>query len=638
MCGISALFDADASPEGVGRLLAMHRPIRHRGPDGEGFLLVSPGGALHRCGETALLPTTFHPLVGLAFRRLRILDLSEEASQPMSSPDGSCWIVFNGEIYNFRQLRDELSGKGRRFRTSGDTEVLLAAYEQWGTDCFARLDGMWSAVLLDLRRRRLVGSRDRFGIKPLYWSLRKSSLLLSSEIRQILAAVGERPRANVRVVENYLRGRRAPVLEDTFFEGVRSVPPATWFEVPIDGAPSPPQFQKYWDLAAACRARPPRTYGDALEEFGSILTCAVASHRVADVTVGSLLSGGLDSAVLTSLLSDLTRPEGRESPSFSFGFREAAPRFCELSYVDAMVRQKRLLNFETTFDSRWMSTHSGSVIRSLEEPPLGIPALAQYRVFELCRAKDCTVVLDGEGADEVLAGYPYHQRLLLMDRLRGRHLADFSRELRAIARRESRSAAAVLAEYFLAPIARRASRRDSWLSPRSVPESDSMAHVDSSPDPSLVNRRLYFDLLWGNAKLVLSYTDKSAMAHSVEARVPYFDRRLVEFAFSLPDEFKVGNGDRKRILRDAARALVPGEITERADRMGFGTPDGWLLRGEMWPLVKGAVLDGRSLGNGWVEPAAVRRFVGAFETGAHDDARSIWRLFALATWREEFHV
>ncbi len=638
MCGISVLFDSDASPEGVRRLLSMHGPIRHRGPDGEGFLFVSPDGVLHRSGDAALLPTAFHPLIGLAFRRLKILDLSEAASQPMSSPDGSCWIVFNGEIYNFRQLREELSGKGRRFRTSGDTEVLLAAYEEWGTDCFARLDGMWSVVLLDLKRRRLVGSRDRFGIKPLYWSLRKSSLLLSSEIKQILAAVGEPPRANVAMVENYLRGRRAPVLEDTFFEEVQGVPPATWFEIPLDGAPSPPRFQKYWDLAAACRARSPLTYGGALEEFHSILSSAVESHRVADVTVGSLLSGGLDSAVLTSLLSDSTRPEGRESPSFSFGFREAAPRFCELSYVDAMVREKKLLNFETTFDSRWVSTHTASVIRSLEEPPLGMPALAQYRIFELCRKKDCTVVLDGEGADEVLAGYPYHQRMLLADRLRRGRLADFSRELMAIAHREARGAAAVLADYFLAPIARRRGRRDGWLPPRSAPRRDPMAQVDSSPDPSLVNRRLFFDLRWGNAKLVLSYTDKTSMAHSIEARVPYFDRRLVEFAFSLPDEFKVGNGDRKRILRDVARERIPSEITERADRMGFGTPDGWLLRGEMWPSVKDAVLDRRCLGNGWVEPAAARRFVEDFERGSHDDARSIWRLFALAVWREEFRV
>jgi asparagine synthase (glutamine-hydrolysing) len=267
-----------------------------------------------------------------------------------------------------------------------------------------------------------------------------------------------------------------------------------------------------------------------------------------------------------------------------------------------------------------------------------MPALAQYRIFELCRKKDCTVVLDGEGADEVLAGYPYHQRMLLVDRLRRGRLADFSRELKAIARREARGAAAVLADYFLAPIARRRGRRDGWLSPRSVPRCDPMAQVDSSPDPSLVNRRLFFDLRWGNAKLVLSYTDKTSMAHSIEARVPYFDRRLVEFAFSLPDEFKVGNGDRKRILRDVARERIPHEITERADRMGFGTPDGWLLRGEMWPSVKSAVLDRLSVGNGSVEPAAVRRFVEEFERGAHDDARSIWRLFALAAWREEFRV
>src|SRR5262249_35953721 len=459
-----------------------------------------------------------------------------------------------------------------------------------------------------------------------------------SEIKQILAAVAESPRANVPMVENYLRGRRAPVLENTFFEDVRSVPPAAWFEVPLDLAPAAPRFQTYWDLSAACRKRATSSYRAAIEEFRWILSSVVSSHRVADVTVGSLLSGGIDSAVLTSLLSDANRPEGRRSPSFSFGFREAAPRFCELSYVDAMVREKSLLNFETTFDSLWASTHAQPLVRSLEEPPLGMPALAQYRIFELCREQECTVVLDGEGADEVLGGYPYHQRTLLLDRLRRRRLADFARELKAVARRESRGLAAVLADYFLAPLRRRATRFDGWLAPRPASTNGSVMPIDASPDPSLVNRRLFYDLRWGNAKLVLAYTDKTSMAHSVEARVPYFDRRLVEFAFSLPDEFKVGNGDRKRILRDVARERIPRLITERADRMGLGTPDAWLLRGARWPTVKDAVLDRGWLGNGWVEPAALQRFVEQFERGRHDDGRSIWRLFALALWHDEFRV
>ena len=638
MCGIAAILDPAGGSDLVERLLRMHAPIRHRGPDGEGFLVASADARVHRRGAAGELPPDARPVVGLAFRRLKILDLSEAASQPLASRDGSCWIVFNGEIYNFRRLRDELARGGHAFESSGDTEVLLAAYERWGNGCFERLDGMWAAVILDLKRRLLVASRDRFGIKPLYWSMQGSRLLLASEIKQILAA-GEPPRPSAAMIERYLRGRRTPMLEDTFFEGIQSVAPASWFEVSMDFVEprTAPSMQRYWDLADACRSPSPRTYSDAREEFEEILSGAVESHRIADVRVGSLLSGGLDSAVLTSLLSDAVRSDGGEPPSFSFGFREAAPRFCELPYVDAMVREKRLVNFETTFDSLWVAEHAGRVVRALEEPPLGMPALAQYRIFELCRIHDCTVVLDGEGADEILGGYPYHQRLLLLDRLRRRRLLDFGKELTDIARRESRSSAAVLSEYFLAPIARRAARRNGWLAPPAA-SPPAAARIDSSPDPSLVNRRLFYDLKWGNAKLVLSYTDKTAMAHSVEARVPYFDRRLVEFAFSLPDDFKVGAGDRKRILRDTARRTVPPAITERADRMGFGTPDAWLLRGETWPLVRSAILDEPSFADGWVDREGMRRFVEGFEKGLHSDARAVWRLYALALWRREFRV
>ncbi|HEX5856004.1 MAG TPA: asparagine synthase-related protein, partial [Thermoanaerobaculia bacterium] len=384
MCGISVLLDPCASPDVAARLLRMHGPIRHRGPDGEGFLFATAGGSVSRSPDAADLPPGLRPLVGLAFRRLKILDLSDAASQPLRSADGSCWVVFNGEIYNYRDLRAELSGLGHLFRSSGDTEVLLAAYEQWGTGGFDRLDGMWATVLLDLSRRVLVASRDRFGIKPLYWRLEGSSLLLASEIKQILAASPDKPGVNVRMVENYLRGVRSPILDDTYFEGIGSVPPGTWLEVALDAPASAPRFRKYWDLAGACRTSP-RSYEEAREELRSILTRAVASHRAADVRVGSLLSGGLDSAVLTSLLCGAARAEGGDPPTFSFGFRDAAPRFCELPYVDVMVREKRLLNFETTLDSRWVGANAGRVVRALEEPPPGMSALAQYRVFELCR-------------------------------------------------------------------------------------------------------------------------------------------------------------------------------------------------------------------------------------------------------------
>src|SRR3954447_15177296 len=231
MCGISVLLDPIASPRSVARLLAMHGVIRHRGPDGEGFLLCDDQGSVtHVTRPDALNGATAVPRVGFAFRRLKICDLSTAADQPMGSADGKTWVVFNGEIYNFRELRRELEARGHTFRTSGDTEVVLAAFEEWGERCFEHLDGMWAIVILDLNRNRLVVSRDRFGIKPLYWMIDQSgALLLASEIKQLLGATeGERLRSNRPLIMAFLRGVRYPTLEETFFQGVRSVPPASW--------------------------------------------------------------------------------------------------------------------------------------------------------------------------------------------------------------------------------------------------------------------------------------------------------------------------------------------------------------------------------------------------------------------------
>jgi asparagine synthase (glutamine-hydrolysing) len=558
----------------------------------------------------------------------------------MASADGACWIVFNGEIYNYRTLRTQLEGQGRIFHTSGDTEVALAAYEQWGEGCFERLDGMWAIVILDRRRRRIVASRDRFGIKPLFWAQEGERLLLASEIKQILAARAERPAAYAPVVRAFLQGSRYPCLEETFFEGVRAVPPATWFEVSLDAPEAPARFHPYWRLSDSWCANPDLPYEEALPRFEAQLLESIRTHSVADVTVGSLLSGGLDSSTLAHILADVRRQEGRETPTFSFGFRGRDVPYCELRYVDALVKRDRLTNHDTTFDAAWVRGNMGRVVRALEEPPMGLPALAQYRVFELCRAHDTTVVLDGEASDEVLAGYSYHQRLMLMDRLRRGRLLAFGGELFAIAEREARSAAAVMYEYFGAPLARRAAAGPPLLPPeygaRRDPAELLAAQADQSRDASLVNRRLHFDVRWGNVKLVLGYTDRSSMAHSVEARVPFLDRALVELAFSLPDHHKTSRGDRKRILRDVARRRLPREITERADRMGFAA-DHEILRGELWPAVR------ETLGNGFLGSAcfvrpAVDAVVRDFESGREPDARRIFRLWALAHWQHEFDV
>jgi len=637
MCGISVVLDNSGSCSITSRLLAMHAVIRHRGPDGEGFLLLDGHNAVTSSDRAEALRPALTPRLGFAFRRLKICDLSQAAAQPMASIDGLTWVCFNGEIYNFRELRRELEAKGRTFRTHGDTEVVLAAFEEWGEDAFARLEGMWAIVVLDLRRNRLVVSRDRFGIKPLLWAVGSDgAMLFASEIKQILAASSERTwRSNLALVAMFLRGQRYPTTEETFFAGIRSVPPATWGAIDL-AAPAAPHFQPYWRLADFTADFNTFDYAEAVDCAEDLLIRAVASHRQADVKVGALLSGGLDSATLVAL----AHKEGRKLPTYSLGYRDAAPSFCEMRFVDAMVRRGGIENHETTLDAAWIIANTDRILWALEEPPLAMPAFAQFRVFELCAQHGATVVLDGQGSDEITAGYQYHQRAFLKDRLLHGRLPAMLSELRAVAGRDRRSAVGLFADYFIRPYLRRRPALPWIANGGAHAEAGEFAFAaqDYGHDSSLVNRLLYFDVRWGNVKIVLGYSDRNAMAHSVEARVPYFDRAFVELLFSLPDTYKIGNGDRKRLLRDIARRYVPSEITERADRMGFGTPDEDMIRGPMRDVILEAVNDRAFHAAMWVIAPEASRFLLGFYDGSHQDYRAVWRLFVLSRWARRFSV
>jgi asparagine synthase (glutamine-hydrolysing) len=403
---------------------------------------------------------------------------------------------------------------------------------------------------------------------------------------------------------------------------------------------SAPTFRRYWDLDDFQEAQERIDYRASVERVAVLMSDAVRSHSVADVKVGSLLSGGLDSSTVTMLLTRQRR-EVNPVPTFSFGFRGDASQYSELPYVDALVRKEQLLNHETTFTPEWIAQNAERVVNTLEEPPLAMPAFAQFRTFELCRQNDTTVVLDGQGSDEIFAGYPYHERLLLLDYLRHGRISRFSTEIAAIARRDSQSPARLLAKAFVQPklyeVAQAVRGRTRWMAAGYGKRPELPRNGTVRQRPSLVNQRLHHDVKWGNVKIILAYADKSAMQFSIEARVPYFDRQLIEFAFSLPAEFKVGAATRKRVLRDFARTILPAEITERTDRMGFATPDAAWLRGPLWPNVRER-LDGAFLASRCFDSRHLAEFIDGFERGAHGDHRAIWRIWMLALWKQAFSV
>jgi asparagine synthase (glutamine-hydrolysing) len=612
LCGISAIVSTRGHD--VQRLLRMHAPIRHRGPDGEGFLGVTRAGEIVRSTAADSFEALAHGreiVFSLAFRWLKIQDVNENARQPMATPDEALWIALNGEIYNFRELRAELESHGHTFATHSDTEVALAAYARWGTDCFARFNGMWAIVFLDLRARKVVVSRDRAGIKPLFWSKDGDALLLASEAKQIGGAPDADSIARFVASERLAQGH-------TYFEDVSTFPAASFAELELGGDIGI-RARSYWDLAAVASARHEITYDEAVEQVDGVLRSAIDMQLLADVGVGTLLSGGLDSSLVTAMTARFSAPR----PAFSFVLESPEDRRLDESpYIDEVARASAVPLHKTTMDAAWVRENFARVTRAQEAPVTGLPVVAQFRTHELAASRGVRVVLDGQGADEIFAGYQRHQAIYLNDLLRSAKPLAFARELAAFTRRNRRYPLLYVRQGLLAPVRGLVdpphARGPSWF--RAKPARDSYAKLRGV---SLLQRGLYEDVTRVNIPTVLGITDRNSMAHSLEARVPLLDHRLIELAFRLPPSFKVGEGMRKRVLRTIARRYVPDRIIDRTDSLGFGTPQVRWMRGELAADIRDAQHDEVFRRYPWFDAEGIAR-----ET----DPRRLWMIYALRTF------
>jgi asparagine synthase (glutamine-hydrolysing) len=614
----------------------MDAQLSHRGPDGRAVLGLKPIGGVTRFDPglspaEGLGPCAF----AMAFRRLRIQDRDPAADAPLGSADGRCFIVLNGEIYNFRQLRDELAAEGVRFRTRSDTEVALASYRRWGHGCFERFNGIWALLILDLERRVLVGSRDRLGVKPLFYAEDRGSLLLASEPKAVAAGLDSGMRVEPGRLVRYLRGLPPAAPDAGFFRGVERVPAGCVFEVPLEPSEPHPAFRRFWSLRQAMsRAAPPPTADAARDELLSLVRDAVRLQGSAEVPVGTLLSGGLDSSLVTRLLAQLR--SGSSAPAFSLVYEE--PEMDESRYIDAVLAQGDVDGIRHTLAPSEAWSLTDDVIDAQGEPLLGWDLIAQYRVFRLAREYGVTVVLDGQGADEILGGYPMYEGVVLRAALRRAGPLRFLAELRALARKYELSSPKALRRFVLGPIVR-ALRRPSygWLEKRA--EETATADQGWEPLPGgtpALDRVLYEQTLLTNLPAVLGYQDRNSMRHAVESRVPYLDHRVVELSFRLPPEFKVGLGDRKRTLRAAARHILPGDVTERLDMKAIVSTRDWISLREREAEVREALCSRRLADLPWLHPGRLRKFVDAYFAGKHGDLFAVWRLYAASRWLEIF--
>lgn len=567
MCGLVAVVHLNGQNADTAQLRRMTDIIRHRGPDDDGYFVAGP--------------------VGLGFRRLSILDLSPAGHQPMTMPEAGVTIVFNGEIYNFVELRQELESLGHHFRSTGDTEVLLHAYLQWGDECVTRMNGMWAFVIYDHRTNRVFGSRDRFGIKPLYRYRFAEQVLFASEIKAIRASGIYASKTNWRVAAGFLLEGRLDETTESFYDGIVQVGAGCSFELTLDG-----RYREwaYWSLDAV----QPRHVDDPAAEYAALFENAVQLHMRSDVSVGVHLSGGLDSSSIICASARIRASAGATDPLMAFCF--ASKEFDESAYIEATLAQTKahMERLETDASKIW--TDLPRMLWYQDEPVHSLTAAVSFQLMNLTAARGLKVVLNGQGADETAAGYPSYFNNYWHGLLRAGKAGGAWSEIAAHTRVHGGSTGARFAQqlqylarnYFAQiPAYRRHSalraaqrlRANPWIAPELV------NHLSSSDGAAPDNRLppvLIKSVHQNPLPLYLRVEDRNASAHSIEARVPFLDYRLVELLFRLPDNWRMRGPWNKYIQREAMRGRIPELVRARVDKMGFPTPANKWFAGQLY--------------------------------------------------------
>jgi len=614
MCGIAGQFNF-TSDEPVDRetVARMTRSIAHRGPDDEGYFFAGP--------------------LGLGFRRLSIIDLSG-GHQPMSNAEESVWVVFNGEIYNFKELRAELEGRGHRFRTNSDTEVIVHGYSEWGTGVLNRLNGMFGLAIWDVARRRLVVARDAMGIKLVYYRLAEGSLTFGSEIRAVQAAGGGSPEADPQAVSLFLRLRYTPS-PLTIFRGIRKLAPGTMLVVENGRC----REERWYDFTPV-PFEERRSDEDATEELHDLYRGAIKRHLLSDVPVGILLSGGLDSGLLLALMNE----HGRDWPAYTVGygesFRDDELRDAAESAAILGARHVPVLLDRETYEKSF-----AKIVSFLEEPIASSSIVPMYFVCERAR-EDVKVALIGQGPDELFGGYTRHL---------GAHYGSLWRRLPPVLRslvakavtHLPRNEALKRGVQALGTSDRLQRYEDIFsLAPAESVDGlfrDGALHRDRSngalaswrdlePQMRHLDELGGFQLLEIRSSLpdeLLMFGDKLSMAHGLEARVPYLDRTVVEHVQRLAATFKVRRGRGKWLHREVCRRYLPPAILKRP-KQGFAVNvvDSWFqasMRGEFPETLR----DEQSLMFRLLRPQPVQQLLQDHESGRHDNHKLLFSLVML---------
>ena len=654
MCGFVGIWHPDGPPIDLRLVGRTCRLIRHRGPDDEGFLLVNSGKRIAQpCGGPDTPPSLDLPPLedffghsfdlALGFRRLAILDPSERGHQPMATDDGGSWIVFNGEVYNYIELRSELERAGQRFHTDTDTEVILNAYRKWGHECLLRFIGMWALCIWDAVDRRLFLARDPFGIKPLYYWRENEKFAFASEIKALLEISGVERQARSQRLYDYLRFGWTDHGADTMFEKIHQVPSGHWIAISADH-PQDAIIERYWDLPTEESSGCSRE--EAASRLRKLFLNSVNLHLRSDVPVGSALSGGIDSSSIVMGIRRL-RPEAFDVLTVSH--IDVDPTVREERWVDLITQASGAHPHKVTPHPEDLLSDLAELVGVQDEPFSSTSIYAQFRVFQLARKLGVKVMLDGQGADEMLGGYPSYLSARLASLLAHGHwirAAQFFSHIRHLPNIDLRSTmirtGGLMLPRSFEGVARNLSGESfvpSWMSLEWVRRNSIVpTPLRVRGDPDVLRAQLREALLQRSLPSLLRYEDRNSMAASVESRLPFLTTEIVEFVFSLPEEHLISPlGTSKSIFREAMRGIVPDAILDRKDKIGFATSEhSWLLA--LRPVVN-TVLESETA----KEITALNHDVvcseadAALSPGKHLDPR-IWRWLSTVLWAERYSV
>jgi len=625
MCGISGkvYFDPNRSVE-KGDVQAMADVLYHRGPD---------GGGIH-----------VHKNIGLAHRRLAIIDLRETANQPMCNEDGSVWVTFNGEIYNFQELRDDLKQQGHQFRTSSDTEVIIHAYEEYGRDCVTKFRGMFAFAIWDVRTQTLFLARDRVGKKPLYYYVGEDRFLFGSEIKAILAEGSVPPRPDPVSLDHYLTLQYIPAPR-TAFQGIHKLPAAHWLEL-RDGVV---RTERYWQLRYVPKRR--LSLSQALEEFHWHLREAVRLRMISDVPLGAFLSGGMDSSAVVAAMSQQGSSSVR---TFCAGFDQA--EFDERQFAKNVATRLGTAHTELLVHAP-VKDILPRLVWHYDEPLGDSSAVPSYAIAELTR-QHVTVVLNGDGGDESFAGYDRYvtdRRVRSADYIphgirQGVH--HFFKSLPAAwVRQQPLRKLARVAEVLALDPARRYAEWGAHFhrSDREALYADSFRHQVALSDPEGLFVQAFTETDADNCTDValsadvnlylvddlLVKMDRATMAHSLEARSPLLDHELMEFAASLPANLKLAGNEKKYLLKASLRGVVPDEVMDRP-KMGFCVPLAQWFRGDLREMTHDLLLSKRAVQRNYFNPKGVEHILREHCQEDVDHGAHLWDLLILELWHQTF--